>query len=40
MKVYLDFLVGGLIAIGAGVTPPCMRSMISKQVDSSEQGKN
>lgn len=30
--------VGGLIAIGAGITPPCMRSMISKQVEPSEQG--
>ncbi|XP_020603497.1 solute carrier family 46 member 3-like [Orbicella faveolata] len=30
--------VGGLIAVGAGIPPPCLRSIISKQVESSELG--
>jgi len=32
--------VGGLIAVGAGIPPPCLRSIISKQVESSELGKS
>jgi len=30
--------IGGLLAIGSGMPPPCLRSMLSKQVESSELG--
>ncbi|KAJ7365403.1 hypothetical protein OS493_005510 [Desmophyllum pertusum] len=34
---WMVFVVG-LIAIGAGLPPPCLRSIVSKQVDASELG--
>ena len=36
--LHCHFLLGGIIAVGTGIPPPCLRSIISKQVESSELG--